>query len=370
MSKRKKLTLEDKKAAGEDYKAPTLASKLGNVQRDDLPVGNRIPILEPCESPEEEDENLKEERERIENLRKVLPGYAKYIGCSLKDKENLDVLKMDMILKNEEKSIATINSVEIQGVRRELALAFLVTLVETMPEDAVGLNHLTDVGWRLEYFEESNSRYFKLPLTNKQGRWEWKWLVGANSDLNKKIRKIETAVHSKYRAEKTAKLEVLKDGASTDLLETLEQGGEVFFYAPADKGKKPDGKPYYYPGGHIRISVEDGEIRPIGAVGGCQQLVKNALAFEVFLPVESLREERLILGMDMPDYNQRMANYIFHSTCRRAYLEALAMHERETAADADPDLDDEDRDEEDKRQEFRADPAASVAAVAALAANK
>lgn len=154
--------------------------------------------------------------------------------------------------------------------------------------------------WQKVDAPRSNSA--RLPFENEDGKIKWLYVITSHpgsTGIMPKIRvlcdKQGEAFHERVKRER----DELKQGTDGTLHEVLNAGaGEATFWVPDESGEYTDRetekkKPFFHPGGTIKIRVEDGKVYAVDVVGKCARKVKEIADSGVFITIRSLSFDRV-----------------------------------------------------------------------------
>jgi len=328
-AKEKKMTKKNKS----EVRTKGLRSLGDNLQKKGVKVAssnNYVPDFAPDPLMDDDVSDQYEEAIalRVEQIKLRVEKIGKKLNKLSKD--NYMGGEMDDVVNSEKVIATTINAFSKEVYKRQLAEVYVSALVDFVPRDSWGLNHIADQGLAVGFLcETSEDKGIRLPVsTMVDGRPVWRgvYLRTVRSSAQfKRIKVLAEQVQKARDEENRRQEEALLEGATQDLLQTMKTGGECVFYAPSEKGKR-NGRDYYYPGGKVRVLFKDGAIHPVDAQGKCWRIVQDAVEHGVYLEVGSLESDRIDLKGVEADVFLTVVK--FHGLCRRGYLKVLKSAER------------------------------------------
>ncbi|MFC1594839.1 hypothetical protein ACFL3E_00235 [Patescibacteria group bacterium] len=275
------------------------------------------------------DEEIKKAGAFTEEQKQVIAENIGDIGKALASPERTRV-EGSVIDEAENDMVEFVTSFPADAVRPELALFIISQMMEYYPQSVLGLQHITNIGCRLGVLSEagdkvSDAQSVRLPVVNGDDRVNWKRMTSSfpgSKGLIPALQKRTAQLQQERNAERKDALGKLYEGNDGTLLEALEAGcGETVFFAPDAAGEK-NGRSFFYPGGHMRVRVEDGKVHPIAAVGKCAKIVSQLVDEKVFVPARCVADERLELAKRVSkELFVRMV--ILHSLLHRGWKFAL-----------------------------------------------
>jgi len=222
--------------------------------------------------------------------------------------------------------------------REELSNGVINLLLEKLPPSGAAVNTVANLGVRLEVLtpltweqvreEKIDRRQFvPAPLSDEDGRWHKTPVMcnhpGARGVLAK-LRGMQEKASAVYEEQERAQKRALYDDIAGPLLDVLGRGqGYTAFFSP-DQGE--------HRGGTVRISVANGMVEPILAVGGCASLIRKVVDSGKSLPLDQIESDGpLRFESRIPEAEHRVLSGFRH-VLRRGITFAREMRAKEEAS--------------------------------------
>ena len=200
--------------------------------------------------------------------------------------------------------------------------------VNTVANLGVKLGVLTPLTWEQVREEEIDRRQFvPVPLSDEDGRWRKTPIMcnyaGARGILAK-LRDMQEKASAAHEEQERAQKRALYDEIAGPLLDVLKQGyGYTAFFSP-DQGE--------HRGGTVRISVANGVVEPIMAVGGCAGLIRKVVDSGRSIPLDQIESDGpLRFEPRIPEADHRALSGFRH-VLRRGITFARQMRSKEEAS--------------------------------------
>lgn len=219
--------------------------------------------------------------------------------------------------------------------QQELSNGVVNVLVEKLPPTGAAVNAVANLGVKLgvltpltwEEVKEKDldrQQFVPVPLSGEDGRWRKTPVVcqhPGGRGIIKKLRDMQEKASAAYEADERAQKRALYDDIAGPLLEVLGRGqGYTAFYSP-DQGE--------HKGGTVRISVANGMVEPLAAVGGCASLVRKVFDTGRGIPLDQIEADGpLRFEPRIPEAEHRVLSGFRH-VLRRGIAFAREMLEKE-----------------------------------------
>lgn len=309
-----------------------------------LPVPPAEPSGDEFVSPEKFEEGIKKILEWKKTSEERLTKHGEWIGRTLNVLSKLNRRDeyirdqwdhgMSAVARREEEILSYFKGEGVPPKARvDFTLAYMGALIRTLVEEStlpfsLGLNHLADQGLRLDFFTEAKegtpeSQYVILPVTGPDGRWHATRLTtnfpGSKGMIALLRKKVEEKNTQDARAIEEA-AEKLNQGTDGTFLEVFSKGGEAVLLVP-----KEEREGRFYAGGYLRVEVQRGQIRAVGAAGplSFRNLTEKIKEANIFLSVASVKKDRLELKDRVSSHERYNLIYAFHRILHRSWKQLV-----------------------------------------------
>ncbi|MEK7642917.1 MAG: hypothetical protein AAB372_00475 [Patescibacteria group bacterium] len=236
------------------------------------------------------------------------------------------------------------------GETEDVTGAFDITTEDGEMAARSALNFIADLGLRLGFWRKADngtdvSRGVQLPVTveNRRethgvtidmggNRWERQLLVcdlpaSMIAAIFSGLREISGKLDAKRRDEIAIEVAVLKEGADELTLEQAvnacvneQRESTIVVHVPGEQATNR-----FYPAADIKITIKDGEIFPITAVGRSKGVVERAAETRLGIPVTALVDGQLNFPRRLPQeaftamiVTMKMLQRVLHAAEQRA----------------------------------------------------